>query len=212
MLVCMPELLNCALEIRDDRQRDVGKVSGEKTVQYHVHRHVLTNIVILQMGAVFGDVTLRTVLALKGVYLDEPDNIVINVDNLAYNQTANIFPVGQSNAGLSVDGLISTCIIFSSTATSSYLQVEFESLSAIITVHIVFGRDKTTADNNHAVYCSNTTNKWNSGTLLYSGLRLDTDIITFAVCNYLTYVPPNLSGNNMVELCEIEIGVTSWYR
>ncbi|XP_071132328.1 cell death abnormality protein 1-like isoform X1 [Mytilus edulis] len=129
-----------------------------------------------------------------------------NKYNLAYNQTVNIFPVGQSNAGLSVDGLISTCIIFSSTATSSYLQIEFESLSTITTVHIVFGRDKTTADNNHAVYCSNTTDKWNSGTLLYSGLRLDTDIITFAVCNYLTYVPPFLSGNNMVELCEIEIG------
>lgn len=66
--------------------------------------------------------------------------------------------------------------------------------------------DKTTADDGNAVYCSNTTDKWNDGILLYSGLRLDTDIITFAVCKYLTYVPPTLSGNNMVELCEIEIG------
>ncbi|VDI07213.1 Hypothetical predicted protein [Mytilus galloprovincialis] len=135
-----------------------------------------------------------------------------NKYNLAYNQTANIFPVGQSNAGLSVDGLISTCIIFSSTSTSSYLQVEFESLSAITTVHIVFGRDKTTADDEHAVYCSNTTDKWNGGTLLYSGLHLDTDIITFSVCKYLTYVPPTLSGKNLVELCEIEIGGCPYRR
>ncbi|VDI52769.1 Hypothetical predicted protein, partial [Mytilus galloprovincialis] len=135
-----------------------------------------------------------------------------NKYNLAYNQTANILPVGQSNAGLSVDGLISTCIIFSSTASSSYLQVEFESLSTITTVHIVFGRDKTTATGGNAVYCSNTTDKWNDGTLLYSGPRLNTDIITFAVCKYLTYVPPLLIGSKMVELCEIEIGGCSYRR
>ena len=58
---------------------------------------------------------------------------------MAYNQTAKIFPLGQTNAGLLVDGLVSTCYSFSSTATSSYLQVEFGSLSAITTVHIVFG-------------------------------------------------------------------------
>ncbi|VDH97240.1 Hypothetical predicted protein [Mytilus galloprovincialis] len=127
-----------------------------------------------------------------------------NKYNLAYNQTANIFPLGQSNAGLSVDGLISTCIIFSSTATSSYLQVEFGTLSAITTVHFVFGR--ATADDGHTVYCSNTTDKWIDDILLYSGQRLDTDITIFAVCKYLKYVPPMLSGNNMVELCEIEIG------
>lgn len=66
--------------------------------------------------------------------------------------------------------------------------------------------DKTTATGGNAVYCSNTTDKWNDGTLLYSGPSLNTDIITFAVCKYLTYVPPLLIGSNMVELCEIEIG------
>ncbi|VDI56823.1 Hypothetical predicted protein, partial [Mytilus galloprovincialis] len=135
-----------------------------------------------------------------------------NKYNLAYNQTANIFPLGQSNAGLSVDGLISTCIIFSSTATSSYLQVEFGTLSAITTVHFVFGRENTTADDGHTVYCSNTTDKWIDAILLYSGKRLDTDITIFAVCKYLTYVPPMLSANNMVELCEIEIGGCPYRR
>ncbi|CAG2230438.1 unnamed protein product [Mytilus edulis] len=71
---------------------------------------------------------------------------------------------------------------------------------------------KTTATGGNAVYCSNTTDKWNDGTLLYSGPRLNTDIITFAVCKYLTYVPPLLIGSKMVELCEIEIGGCSYRR
>lgn len=66
--------------------------------------------------------------------------------------------------------------------------------------------ENTTADDGHTVYCSNTTDKWIDAILLYSGKRLDTDITIFAVCKYLTYVPPMLSANNMVELCEIEIG------
>ncbi|CAG2230436.1 Receptor-type tyrosine-protein phosphatase F,Receptor-type tyrosine-protein phosphatase R,Tyrosine-protein phosphatase non-receptor type 12,Receptor-type tyrosine-protein phosphatase S,Receptor-type tyrosine-protein phosphatase beta,Receptor-type tyrosine-protein phosphatase alpha,Receptor-type tyrosine-protein phosphatase delta,Tyrosine-protein phosphatase corkscrew [Mytilus edulis] len=97
-----------------------------------------------------------------------------NKYNLAYNQTAKIIPVGQSNARLSVDGLVSTY--------------------------------NTTADDGHVVYCSNTTDKWNDGILLYNGPRLDTDITIFAICKYVTYVPPMLSGNSMVELCEMEIG------
>lgn len=66
--------------------------------------------------------------------------------------------------------------------------------------------DNTTAYDGHAVYCSNTTDKWIEGTLLYSGPRLDKDITIFAVCKFLTYLPPKLSGNDMVKLCEIEIG------
>ncbi|XP_052067781.1 multiple epidermal growth factor-like domains protein 6 isoform X3 [Mytilus californianus] len=128
-----------------------------------------------------------------------------NKYNLAYNQTAKIIPVGQTNARLSVDGLISTCNSFSFTGTSSYLQVAFESLSVITTVHFVFG-DKTTDDDGHTVYCSNTTDTWNDGTLLYRGKRLETDINVFVVCIYLIYVPPMLNGDSLVELCEIEIG------
>ncbi|XP_052059403.1 receptor-type tyrosine-protein phosphatase mu-like isoform X2 [Mytilus californianus] len=135
-----------------------------------------------------------------------------NKYNLAYNQTAKIIPVGQTNASLLVDGLVSTCNDFSSTATSSYLQVEFGSLSVITTVHIVFGGDQTTPDDGHAVYCSNATDTWKDGTLLYSGPRLDTDITIFAVCKYLIYVPPMLSGDSMLELCEIEIGGCPYRR
>ncbi|CAG2184873.1 unnamed protein product [Mytilus edulis] len=122
---------------------------GEKTVQYLVHLHVLTNIVILQMGAVFGDVTLVNVCkivwsvqasALEDVNSDEQDNIVIN---------------------------------------------------SIVLIPLTSGL---------------------MAFLLYSGKRLDTDITIFAVCKYLTYVPPMLSGNNMVELCEIEIGGCPYRR
>ncbi|XP_063396036.1 receptor-type tyrosine-protein phosphatase mu-like isoform X1 [Mytilus trossulus] len=129
-----------------------------------------------------------------------------NKYNLAYNQTAKIIPVGQTYAGLLVDGLVSTCVSFSATATSSYWQVEFGFLSAITTVHIVFGGDQTTPDNEHEVYCSNNTDTWNNGILLYSGPRLNTDITIFAVCKYVIYVPPMLSVGSTVELCEIEIG------
>ncbi|CAC5380714.1 unnamed protein product [Mytilus coruscus] len=128
-----------------------------------------------------------------------------NKYNLAYNGTAKIFPVGQNNASLSVDGLISSCNSFSSIGTSSHLQVKFGSLSVITTVHIVFG-DKTTADDGHKVYCSNTTDTLNDGTLLYNGQRSDTDINVFNVCIYVIYVPPMLSGGSIIELCEIEIG------
>ncbi|XP_052067770.1 uncharacterized protein LOC127707272 [Mytilus californianus] len=128
-----------------------------------------------------------------------------NKYNLAYNQTAKIIPVGQTNARLSVDGVISTCNSLSFTGTSSYLQVAFESLSVITTLHFVFG-DKTTDYDGHAVYCSNTTDTWINGTVLYRGKRLDKDINVFVVCIYLIYVPPMLNGDSKVELCEIEIG------
>ncbi|XP_071129128.1 receptor-type tyrosine-protein phosphatase mu-like isoform X1 [Mytilus edulis] len=134
-----------------------------------------------------------------------------NKYNLAYNETAKIMPVGQTNARLSVDGLVSTCISFSSPGTSNYLQVEFGSLGVITTLHFVFG-DNTTADDGHVVYCSNTTDKWIDGILLYNGPHLDTDITIFAVCKYVTYVPPMLSGNSMVELCEMEIGGCKYGR
>lgn len=71
---------------------------------------------------------------------------------------------------------------------------------------LVLSIDQTTHDNGHEVYCSNTTDTWNNGILLYSGPRLNTDITIFAICIYVIYVPPVLSGGSTVELCEIEIG------
>lgn len=125
--------------------------------------------------------------------------------NLAYKGKTKKVPVDQISGKLSVDGNRTSCNSFSFTGTSSYLQVELESLSVITTVDIFFG-DETTYNDGHAVYCSNTTDTWNDGTLLYSGRRLEMNMKVFAICMYLIYVPPLSIKNSMVELCEIKIG------
>ncbi|XP_076115922.1 uncharacterized protein LOC143083542 [Mytilus galloprovincialis] len=65
--------------------------------------------------------------------------------------------------------------------------------------------DGTTTDGYHTVYASNTSNTWTSGTVLYNGTHLPTDIYFDAVFRFLTYVPPVHSPVTELELCEIGI-------
>lgn len=55
----------------------------------------------------------------------------------------------------------------------------------------------------HVIYCSNTSDSSVDAILLYKGERPTRNINAYAICRYITYVPPTTSG---VDVCEIEIG------
>ncbi|CAC5409011.1 unnamed protein product [Mytilus coruscus] len=59
---------------------------------------------------------------------------------------------------------------------------------------------------NHKVYCSNTSDSWGDGIMLYNAEYVNEDIDVFAVCKYIIYIPPILNGNAKIDICEIEIG------
>lgn len=67
----------------------------------------------------------------------------------------------------------------------------------------LFLTDVTVTTGEYIVYCSNTSDSWVNGILLYKGERPTKDINVFAVCRYVIYLPPADSG---VDVCEIEIG------
>ncbi|CAC5418187.1 PTPRT [Mytilus coruscus] len=67
------------------------------------------------------------------------------------------------------------------------------------------GTKGTTKEGHHTVYASNNSNTWNSGTVLYNGTFLPTEINFQAVFRFLTYVPPVRSPFTELELCEIGI-------
>lgn len=56
------------------------------------------------------------------------------------------------------------------------------------------------------MYCSNSTDSWDDGTVLYNAEYNNEDIPVFAVCKYIIYIPPILNGNTQLDICEIEIG------
>ncbi|CAC5421817.1 PTPRK [Mytilus coruscus] len=58
----------------------------------------------------------------------------------------------------------------------------------------------------HKVVCSNTTGSWADGTMLYNAEYVNEDIDVFAICKYIIYIPPILSENTKIDICEIEIG------
>ncbi|CAG2207371.1 unnamed protein product [Mytilus edulis] len=58
----------------------------------------------------------------------------------------------------------------------------------------------------HRVYCSNTTDSWVNGIVLYDAEYYNSDTEVFAVCKYIIYLPPILYGNSKIDICEIEIG------
>ncbi|CAG2195954.1 unnamed protein product [Mytilus edulis] len=70
---------------------------------------------------------------------------------------------------------------------------------------ILTKQDVTTTEGHHTVYASNTSNTWNSGTVLYNGTYLPNEINFDAVFRVLTYVPPVHSPFIELELCEIGI-------
>lgn len=55
-----------------------------------------------------------------------------------------------------------------------------------------------------AVYASNTSSGWKSGTVLYKEKTLPTAISFFAIFRYLTYVPPS-DPDTSFEICEIGV-------
>ncbi|CAG2212764.1 MEGF10_11 [Mytilus edulis] len=69
----------------------------------------------------------------------------------------------------------------------------------------------TAADTNlpvgiHKVYCSNTTDAWTDGILLYNAEYHNNDTTVFAICKYIIYIHPIVNGNSNIDICEIEIG------
>lgn len=60
-------------------------------------------------------------------------------------------------------------------------------------------------DGHHTVFASNNSDTWKSGTVLYNGTVLSTDIKVHAVFRILTYVPPVQIPVTDLELCELGI-------
>ncbi|CAG2203571.1 unnamed protein product [Mytilus edulis] len=54
-------------------------------------------------------------------------------------------------------------------------------------------------------FCSNTTDSWADGTVLYNAEYHYNDTDVFAVCKYIIYIPPIVYGNSKIGICEIEI-------
>ncbi|OPL33848.1 hypothetical protein AM593_00931, partial [Mytilus galloprovincialis] len=146
-------------------------------------------------------------------------------DNLASNGTAKQNqPKPSHPARLAIDGNRTNGQCSMTTGPGSYLQIDTRYLSVVTTVYIIFGEFRknsiarqiylymprcancnvTVTTGEHIVYCSNTSDSWVNGILLYKGERPTKDINVFAVCRYVIYLPPADSG---VDVCEIEIGV-----
>lgn len=56
------------------------------------------------------------------------------------------------------------------------------------------------------MYCSNTTDSWEDGIVLYDAEYQNYDTYVFAVCKYIIYIPPIVNGKSQIDICEIEIG------
>ncbi|XP_052059414.1 receptor-type tyrosine-protein phosphatase kappa-like isoform X1 [Mytilus californianus] len=126
--------------------------------------------------------------------------------NTVYNGTAKHSLSGLSlPATVLTDGNTTSCINIETTSSNSYIQIGNESLIVITGVYLFFG-DNTTTDGKHEVYCSNTTDTWIDGTMLYNAEYNNEDIDVFAVCKYIFYLPPILNENTKIDICEIEIG------
>ncbi|XP_052067776.1 protein eyes shut homolog isoform X2 [Mytilus californianus] len=124
-------------------------------------------------------------------------------DNLAYNGTATQNPLNPNKpASLSIDGNRTNGMCSRTTGSSSYLQVDTGSMSVVTTVYLTYG-DPPLTTGDDMIYCSNTSNSWVDGFVLYKGERPTKNINVLAVCRYITFVPPAANG---VDVCEIEIG------
>ncbi|XP_052067780.1 multiple epidermal growth factor-like domains protein 10 isoform X2 [Mytilus californianus] len=126
--------------------------------------------------------------------------------NTVYNRTAKQSLTGPSlSANVLTDGNTTSCISIVSTSSKSYMQIGNESLIVITGVYLFFG-DMNPSVGIHKVYCSNTTDSWAEGTVLYNAEHHNNDTDVFAVCKYIIYIPPILNGNSKIDICEIEIG------
>ncbi|XP_052059438.1 receptor-type tyrosine-protein phosphatase alpha-like isoform X4 [Mytilus californianus] len=130
--------------------------------------------------------------------------------NTVYNWTAKLsHSFLSSPANELVDGNTTSCNSILSTSSNSYIQIGNESLIVITGVYLFFG-DRNPVVGIHKVYCSNTTDSWADGTMLYNAEYINEDIDVFAVCKYIIYIPPVMNGNAKIDICEIEIGGCSY--
>ncbi|XP_052067767.1 multiple epidermal growth factor-like domains protein 6 [Mytilus californianus] len=126
-----------------------------------------------------------------------------NKYNLASNGTATQNqPKPNHPASLAIDGNRTKGLCSMTIGSGSHLQVDTGSLSVVTTVYFTFGDTQVTTGED-IVYCSNTSDSWDNGILLYKGERPTKDINVYAVCRYIIYVPPAASE---VDVCEFEIG------
>ncbi|XP_052059526.1 multiple epidermal growth factor-like domains protein 11 isoform X2 [Mytilus californianus] len=130
-----------------------------------------------------------------------------NFYNLASNGTAKQDPPKlNSSASLSIDGIRKNGMCSMTTGIHSYLQVDTGFLSVISTIFLTFGDTLPIPNGDNVVYCSNTSDSWVDGIVLYKGERPTMHINVLTVCRYIIYVPPAASGISTVDVCEIEIG------
>ncbi|CAC5418182.1 MEGF10_11 [Mytilus coruscus] len=122
--------------------------------------------------------------------------------NIAYDGVVWQSPSGSQQADLANDGNKTSC---SKTIGSSVaFHVELKGKSIVTGMYIILG-DGTTKEGHHTFYASNESNAMNSGTVLYNGTFLPTEINFEAVFKFLTYVPPVQIPFTELELCEIGI-------
>ncbi|CAG2193358.1 Tyrosine-protein phosphatase corkscrew,Tyrosine-protein phosphatase non-receptor type 7,Receptor-type tyrosine-protein phosphatase alpha,Receptor-type tyrosine-protein phosphatase eta [Mytilus edulis] len=126
--------------------------------------------------------------------------------NIASNGTATENPVSISHpAYLSIDGKrTGSCSRLS--GPNSYLQVDTGFTSIITMIYLTLNGSATFNVGTHSVRCTNRSDDWKDAIVLYHGERPTIDIHVSAVCRYVIYVPPTISGISAVDLCEIEIG------
>ncbi|XP_076106748.1 uncharacterized protein LOC143075016 [Mytilus galloprovincialis] len=152
-----------------------------------------------------GECDSKTDLCTKGCLPGRAGRYCTFYD-VVYNRTTKQILSGLSSAANALtDGNITSCISTSSTSLNSYIQIGNESLIVITGVYLVFG-DKNPPIGIHKVYCSNSTDSWADGIVLYNAEYDNKDIPVFAVCKYVIYIPPILNGNSKIDICEIEIG------
>ncbi|XP_071121539.1 multiple epidermal growth factor-like domains protein 10 [Mytilus edulis] len=110
-------------------------------------------------------------------------------------------PSGSIDDGLANDGIETTCTKITGPNVRFY--VDLKEKSIVTGIYIIL--DDRTTEGHHTVYASNTSNNLKSGTVLYNGTYLPTDINVEAVFRFLTYVPSFHSLVTELELCEIGI-------
>ncbi|XP_076115892.1 uncharacterized protein LOC143083529 [Mytilus galloprovincialis] len=124
-----------------------------------------------------------------------------NKYNIASKGIVWQIPSGSTNVGLANDGIESTCV--KTTGPNGRFHIDLQKKSIVTEVYIIL--DDTATEGHHTIYASNTSNAWKSGTVLYNGTYLPTDINVDAVFRFITYVPPVLSPVTELVLCEIGI-------
>ncbi|CAC5395241.1 unnamed protein product [Mytilus coruscus] len=122
--------------------------------------------------------------------------------NMAYDGLVSQYPSGSQFAGLATDGNKFSCS--KTKGHNVTFQVDLKEESIVTGLFILLG-EGTTKEGLHTVYASNYSNAWNSGTVLYTGTSLPTEINFKVFFRYVTYVHPVQGPTTDLEICEIGI-------